>query len=53
MKPGATLQRVELFAGLGLATVAFSWVFYRLVEAPLIRLLRRLLAHDAPPVAQS
>ncbi len=53
MKPGATLQKVEMLVGLGLATAAFSWVFYRLVEAPLIRLLRRRLAHDPPPAVQT
>ena len=52
MKPGDTVHRVELFAGLAAVTALIAWLFYRVIEAPLIRLLRRWLARDPPPVVQ-
>jgi exopolysaccharide production protein ExoZ len=52
LKPGPLAVRLELFFGLAVVTVVLSLVYYWLVEVPSIRLLRRWLASDGPPVVQ-
>lgn len=49
MKPGPFQARLEIFAILTVATVLLSLGFYYVVEAPLLRLLRRRFTHDGPP----
>jgi len=50
MKPGPFQVRLEIFTILTVATVLLSLGFYYAIESPLLRLLRRWLTHDGPPV---